>query len=207
MIKWIFTTVLTICMVGVAQADMYTFTFDSLVDGDDESDIGDYMTSTYGSPISVVEKARVERNPVNEAGLPDWTGKAENDSFIWTFGGGMVPDMDIYFNEVPITGMQFDGFAFQDTGPVDFQVKAFAGLTWVYSQTWNSGAGQPVSSGWIDFAGQSVDRLWFSDSGKRDIGIDNLVVDSGQPVVPVPAGVLLGMLGLSVAGLKLRKYA
>ena len=41
-----------------------------------------------------------------------------------------------------------------------------------------------------------------SDPGGNGVGIDDVMY-----AVPVPAAVLLGMLGLSVAGIKLRKYA
>jgi hypothetical protein len=59
-----------------------------------------------------------------------------------------------------------------------------------------SGVGSPPGIGLV-----RVMTLWTSPTGTGSGYKQDLLV------VPVPAAVLLGMLGLSVAGLKLRKYA
>lgn len=58
------------------------------------------------------------------------------------------------------------------------------------------------SNKYVNFSGAMFDRVRFS-SDSIAFEFDNLAV----AVVPVPGAVLLGFLGLGVAGLKLRKYA
>ncbi len=199
------TSVLLACLAGAAQAGIVTFTFgDALVEGDNALTISDYMTAEFGSAVTIAN-AKVEHNIVEE-GLPDWTGKAGDDNFVWTFGASPnTRAIDIYFNEVSITGMQFDGFVFDSTPPVDFQVRAYAddgSPDPIYSQQWTvSGDGQAILSGWIDFT-DPVNHLWFSDGGRYDIGIDNLVVN----VVPLPASILLDVFAVGLAVRELRKF-
>jgi len=60
-------------------------------------------------------------------------------------------------------------------------------------------------SGWTDTGPYRVLNLWIRNAD----GSSNYDTDVQDPIVkvPVPAAVLLGMLGLSVAGVKLRKFA
>jgi len=60
------------------------------------------------------------------------------------------------------------------------------------------------------FAGAEDYVYLFSEFGvhsSSDAGFEEWAVRMGGPVVPVPAGLVLGMLGLTVAGVKLRKFA
>ena len=72
-------------------------------------------------------------------------------------------------------------------------------------ETFDSVGGAYVSSGhvWGAILGKNPGGQW-----KWDIAPVSVVLnDLGKPVfVPIPAAVLIGMLGLGVAGLKLRKY-
>ncbi len=198
--RMLLISLLAACFAGTVQAGIVTFTFDSLAEDADATAISNYMSTMYGSSVTV-SNARIEQNPVNAQQRPDWTGNT--GSFVWTYGAGnSTPNMDIFFNTTPITRMQFDGFVFLDTGDVDFQVKAYANGSQVYWKTWNVGAGQTIAGGPIDFGGQLVDHLWFSDSGRRDIGIDNLAVNA----VPLPASILLGAFAVGLAGRKLWKF-
>ena len=54
-----------------------------------------------------------------------------------------------------------------------------------------------AAAGWTDIHDIRVLNLWTGTTDMQDVLVK----------VPVPAAVLLGMLGLSVAGVKLRKYA
>ena len=83
----------------------------------------------------------------------------------------------------------------------------------VYSRSWYASSYTTIDIPDITFS-SNVSLLVFSDGGSEDVGIDNLRVDSyvAPPIVeteniPVPGAVLLGLLGLSAAGIKLRKHA
>jgi hypothetical protein len=63
----------------------------------------------------------------------------------------------------------------------------------VFSFTRNTGE-ENFDSGWLDFS-EPVDRIIISDSGRRDVGIDDFVV---QPV-PDPATGMLLLVGFGAA--------
>ena len=193
--RLILTAVVSICMVGMAQAEMITFSFDdgSLWDGATDTPVGNYMTSKFGGTVIVDD---------TEADNDRWNG---NSTLALMTDNGSA--MDIWFDSV-ITGMDFDGFVDDAGFGSDFKARWYIGNSYVDQRVWNTGNNTPVNTAWIDF-GTDVDHLYFSNNGSHDVLIDNLVVDKYVEAapIPVPGAVLLGMLGLSAAGIKLRKHA
>lgn len=68
-------------------------------------------------------------------------------------------------------------------------------FTW-YLQSYNDGQLNPKDDNWFKFKNTALDSYGGPPSGWNP-----------GYIVPVPAAVLLGMLGLSAAGMKLRKFA
>jgi hypothetical protein len=210
-------SILSICLVGAAQADL--FTFDALSNGNRDTQVSTYMTGVSGSAVTA-SGVRAGDNTY-WAASGDWLGKANGDVFVKTYGSS---DLEIVFATKPFLQTGGQGYVFSATSGADFTVKAYDSTynsgtyTWflwklpytgedpnpsalVYSNSWNASAGTQ-----IDFSAvftRPVSLLVFSDSGSYDVGIDNLYV--GTPSVPVPGAVLLGVLGLGAAGRKLRK--
>jgi hypothetical protein len=159
-----------------------TFDFDTLAVPRFDFAISNYMTSVYGSSVST-DGAR---------SLFD----EEPDVFIATsiqlLGRG---NFEVFFDDVPIVGAEFEGHVINATAGDDFSFSAFFDETLVHSFTRSEGT-EVFDSGWLDFGGP-VNRLLIADSGIRDVGIDQLVV---QPI-PEPASglallVLAGAIGL-----------
>lgn len=103
----------------------------------------------------------------------------------------------------PITAVGFDTYLNYD-GPVTIQVENNDGWTTT------SFSHDPETIGFFGVSSDSpiTTIRWMSPitpGGYQQVntGIDNVQIG----VVPVPGAVLLGMFGLSVAGVKLRKYA
>ena len=87
---------------------------------------------------------------------------------------------------------------------------------------WVNGASNPLVSGWSTLATETQTGLIVSTAGldyanvsgigfmiewKPSLNGGSTGDDFHASVVPVPAAVILGILGLGVAGIKLRKYA
>jgi hypothetical protein len=182
-------TLLGLLVSSAAHAQLVTFDFNSLENRDRDRAISDYMTAVYGSPIET-DGARV----TNETAIPG----VETDLFIATslqlINRG---DFIIDFLELPILGVQFVGHVLDPTIGDDFQMRAFNGDAEVFAMTRDSGV-ETFDSGWIPFT-SPVDRLVFSDSGRKDVGIDDMTVQ----VVPEP--VTAGLLLAGLAGLALRR--
>ncbi|MFC1634010.1 hypothetical protein ACFL5Z_04150 [Planctomycetota bacterium] len=71
----------------------------------------------------------------------------------------------------------------------------------------NFGQGQGMDLLRVDWDGRhNIAYFTVHDSGNYWL-IDNITTDASDIVVPVPGAVLLGLLGLSAAGIKLRKFA
>jgi hypothetical protein len=169
-----------VALVSSASADVapITFDFNSLATPRGDFAIGNYMSDIYGSGVST-DGARTVGERADAA-----------DVFIATslqlLGRG---DFEIRFDAVPIIGAQFEGHIIDATVSEDFSLTAFNGATQVFRVERNTGE-EVFQSGWLAFAGPA-DRIVISDSGRRDVGIDDLVV---QPV-PEPAAGLLLLIG------------
>lgn len=71
---------------------------------------------------------------------------------------------------------------------------------------WGFGGSNPQI--WLDSHFDSIKAFSFTVGNTvACFGMDNFYINEPGPVVPVPGAVLLGLLGLSAAGLKLRKHA
>ena len=111
-----------------------------------------------------------------------------------------VSDGIFSFGGCYLTGAWNDG--------LNIQVDGYLGGSLIYSQTVVVSSTAPT---WFDFNYYGIDRLEFSSWGGTpnpdyiDIPGYHFAMDNFT-VVPVPGAVLLGILGLSAVGIKLRKY-
>jgi hypothetical protein len=215
--RFILIMFLMVSLATTAQADLVTFSFNSLSDGADSTAISTYMTGLYGSTVNVSDAAARH----DDYSPYDWK---YNDTFIWTHGptaiGEYLLDMEIVFASVPITGISgyTDGYVLDAGLGTDFKIYAYDSTyntgsytaenpnpsALVYTHTWDASSGTTIDIPDITFS-RNVSLLVFSNDGLHDVAIDNLKVYSS--VVPVPGAFLLGLLGLGAAGMKLRKYA
>ena len=197
----------TVCMVGVAQADLVTFDFEALSSGDDAAAISTYMTGLYPSTVTVISAvAAIETS----ADLDPVYAPTTSTMYI-TPTTGQVDDppadfMRISF-DIPILSAQLDAgvFGISTHGNPDFTVLAYTADD-VLVRRWEWGTNYrtiSMTTPLFDFSSNPVTHLVFHNDYPGHIGVDNLTVSP----VPVPGAILLGLLGLGAAGLKLRKYA
>lgn len=173
------------------------FDFNDLGPFEGSNGIGNYMSDLYGSEIEV-DGARATND---NSSPPEGLGQGETDRMIATsFQLLNRGDFEILFTEVPIISASFEGHVLDPTPGVDFSFKAFSGDNLVFEITRNN-AEEVFESGVFNFD-EPVDRLRFSDSGRHDVGIDDLNVTA----VPEPATGLLCIAGL-VAMLRRRTPA
>lgn len=222
--KLMFISVLTLCIVGAAQAAL--FNFNSLADEGGSGAISTYMTGVYGSPVTVSDATSDNDN---------WSG---NTTIAIRTASSVGGDFEILFANTPIISLlgaggtgSTVGYVYDATSGNDFSLKAYDST---YGDVENPNASAQVDIGyavdygthwewiWWPFWGETVDDgdnsvvnipdlvfsrpvslLVISDEGIKDVGIDNLQVTP----VPVPAALLLGLLGMGAAGLKLRRFA
>jgi len=175
--------VLALAAAVQAGATPVVFDFNALEHRDRSGPISDYMSAVYGSTVDADGAVAFEE--ADDA----------SDLFIATsFQLLNRGDFIITFAEVPILGVQFEGRVIDGTIGDDFAFHAFAGDVEVASFSTDQGEGV-FDSGWIPFD-TPVDRLQFTDSGRKDIGVDDLIV---QPV-PEPATGLLMLAGFAALG-------
>ncbi len=118
------------------------------------------------------------------------------------------------------SGNQAYGFRFYEPSPDLGSWGHGTNLVWSDISSWSLlgvGTPRPLHSGEAGVARGPVDHalaIMWGDSAANYLGIRDIydvsVVDSAgneYVPVPVPGAVLLGMLGLSLAGIKLRKHA
>ncbi len=174
--------------VGLAQAETVSFDFDALGRFDGPLRIGNYMTDLYGSSVTV-ETARAATDSDDAS-----------DRFIATslqlFNRG---DFEILFDEMPIVGLQFEGYVLDATPGDDFTLTAFADdalLLTVTVEARDSGE-EVFQTEWFALPA-AANRLVVSDTGRKDVGIDNLVVEP----VPEPVTVVLMLVGAGAVYLR-----
>jgi hypothetical protein len=194
--------IMTVGLVGTAQAGLVTFDFEGLPGGADDAAIGSYMTALYGSSVTVTGAASypymsgaTSVNPL--PALSTDTG----DQYIASTEGGNH-QFSISFS-VPIVSLSFDWAREADS----FHLEAsYAGTTQeIFTASGGKGGGSGY--GWetidlLDIFGGPVTTLFFHDGGQGAIGIDNLVVNA----VPLPTSILLGIVAVGLAGRKLRRF-
>lgn len=164
------------------------FDFDSLAVPRGDFFITNYLSSLYGSAVAT-DGARTYNDST--------PGDVFIGSSIQFVGRG---EFEISFEEVPILAAQFEGHVIDATPGEDFRIRAFSGQTLVFSLLVDGGPGV-FDSGWLNFGGQ-VDRLLISDSGRKDVGIDDF------RVLPVPepgAHVALTLLMLAAVRRRVRR--
>jgi len=172
-------------------AQYVTFDFSGLSFFDHDAAVTSYMTDVYGSAIST--NGVVSSNNRSDVGI------GQQNFFIATsFQFYNRGDFEILFAETPIIGTEFEGHIIDATLGDDFRFWAYSGDEEVFFFSRNDGV-EIFDSGWLAFD-QPVDRIVISDSGRKDVGMDDLRVQ----IVPEPATGLLLMGGACVAVLRRR---
>jgi hypothetical protein len=180
-----------VVLAASARADSVTFDFNSLGRFDRDRQISEYMTAVYGSGVTT-GGARA----TDETSVPGGT----TDLFIATslqlLSRG---DFEVLFESMPIISARLEGHVLDPTVGEDFNFRAYSGNTEVLHFARDTGT-ETFDSGLISFS-QPVDRLVISDSGRKDVGIDDLTVVA----VPDPASGLLLLAGVGAFTARRRK--
>ena len=197
-----FSLVILFLVTGSVQADIGVWTFDELPGGD------------VPGPRPAV--------PNGYGGL-NWENMYYLDASSLTPGetgyvAGMVSPTKVAFNGWGEPAAVSDGiFSFGGTyltgafnEGLNVQVDGYLDGSLIYSQTVVVSSTTPT---WFNFNYYSIDRLEFSSWGGipnpdyANHGFGTQFVMDNFTIVPVPGAVLLGILGLSAVGVKLRKFA
>jgi len=175
---------------SAATAQTVSFDFDALGRFDGSRNISDYMTDLYGTSITV-------------AGARATTDATDaTDRFIATslqlFNRG---DFEILFDEMPIVGLQFEGYVLDATPGDDFTLRAFNDdtLLLIVEVVARDNGEEVFQTEWFDLP-SAANRLVVSDTGRKDVGLDDLIV---QPV-PEPATLALMLIGTGAIFLRRR---
>ena len=209
---------ITICAVagmilaisGTAQATL-TFDFNSLANDANSNAISTYMSNIYtlagyGNIAVTDAKARISSG--------DWPGNAT--TYIWTDVNSSERDFEILFVTTPITALlglggtgRTVGLVHDPTDGNDFTIFAYDST---YGNVENPNVSALVTSWSIDGLSKKapvsipdllftrpVSLLVISDSGEKDVAIDNLMV------TPVPEPATIALLGMGSLTLLRRK--
>lgn len=215
----VFVIVVCMFLTMPTMADLVTFDFEGATIGGAAPDyvasanqrVTDYMTGLYGSSVTATGAAAWRNDESSPLDL-DWPGKTGTDKWLRTYGSQSVTHgvFQISFDVLPIVQACSDFYVFTQTTGDDFTIKAYDSTygdryapnasALIDMQSWNFGTG---SGSFAMSFSSPVSLLVFSDGGWYDIAIDNLQVTQ----VPIPGAVLLGLLGMTAAGVKLRKFA
>jgi len=187
--KLILISVLTICMVGVAQADLVAVGPAVLSNSWTQDFTVSDAWNFFGTDVTWFDNFDAMTIDMTQGSLevPGMTNVSPSMS---TTSNG--PDLVTAFgNNVQNVNFTLN-FMGSITAPVSFDLKVYDKSGRKYNE-----------SGWAT-------AIWSSSSWSI---VDNsaFLNQNGNPVdlnpVPVPGAVLLGILGLSAAGMKLRKFA
>jgi hypothetical protein len=172
-------------MAGMVHAAPTLFTFDdgSLASGDGDVKLSIYMSLRYPSWV-LVNGAEVH------------TGDGFNSSlYIWTRAQLLNPGNIRIILGVPTTSVSFDSYVFNATTGADFTFTAYDQTgNIILQQSWNanvSGLAGSYDSGPLATPAYSLN---FSDNGKHDVGVDNLVLSA----VPAPGAAAHAALALAL---------
>jgi len=202
--KVILTAVLTICMATVAQADMtetlvvneVAGTFVDTIDFHQGSGwlYKDYVTISQGNNLEYSHNLNAgpdgldipTSNLVTNATLELRLKDDENDNYDYnTFWHWFDYDNREY------VWLGLDGGTLVEIGEMD-------------TQNYSTVIGLELLN---DDGVLGVDIAVVNNMGTADIRLDYSKLSGEYAVVPVPGAILLGLLGLSAAGIKLRKHA
>jgi hypothetical protein len=194
--KRLFLSVLIACLVGTAQAGLYTFTFDpppSLANGSTALQTEAYMEGIYMGGVSPFKDITVWASD-DDGKIIANADPLGSDQWLQANTKNAPDAFRISFNNTPIISVSFDWAVMQN----DFFAEADGKGFFV-----GYGHGNDMVVGSTSKTFDSpVTELYFHNGQSGWVGIDNLVVTT----VPIPAAVLIGMLGLTAAGLRLRKF-
>ena len=204
-LAWLIVTLFT----GVSTADLIDFE-----GGTEGALVGTIDIVTFSDAIfAEVDDPRYAFGSAGGDDFPLPPGTTEFGSVFITDLVGVHPSNPSYdsvYDTGPIT-MAFSKPVFD----VSFQLLDIEGVYEAFSASADTGETQTTGTGGGDGLATLVE---FTSIGITSITIDVWPITSSEltgwaldnleyTVVPVPGAVLLGMLGLSVAGLKLRRYA
>jgi hypothetical protein len=187
-------------MGSSVSADLYTFSFDSPspANGSTALQTEAYMEDIYMHGVSSLNDITVWASDRDGLIITNTTPLG-GDSDQWlqadNIGAPATDGFKISFNNVPIVSVSFDWAVDKNNFLAEADGKQFFLYTNPDNQAYSGSTSYTFAS--------PVTELYFHAGGSGWVGIDNLVVAP----VPIPAAVLLGMLGLGAAGWKLRKSA
>jgi len=187
-------TFLTSWMVAAAAlaTDPVLFDFNALGRFDGSRAISTYMTDLYGTSVTV-DGARAATDATDDTDRLIATS-------IQLFNRG---DFEILFDETPIVGLQFQGYVLDATPGDDFSLTAYAddAILLTIDVVARDNGEEVFQSDWYDLPAPA-NRIVVSDSGRKDVGIDDLSVQA----VPEPATLALILVGAGAVYIRRRRF-
>jgi hypothetical protein len=181
---------LAIALLASSNAVADIVTFDDIAEGTIPNGYAGFNWGQFG----------VAEGALHGAGYANGVVSPDNVAFNEWANVAMISDGAFNFEGAYLTGAWNDG--------LNVNIKGYLGGAVVYDTTVVTSA---YMATWFDFDYLNVDALEFTSFGGiavpgwngsgEHFAMDNFTVSA----VPVPGAVLLGMLGLSVAGARLRK--